>query len=99
MSKEINEAKFHGFQLGIQIAEYLSQQQRPITLMEAIGIMRDIADGNLTLTDPENSGLGFDSGTAKVVRDVSLGSITWQQRHALDARERLNSIHESTKDA
>lgn len=78
MSKELSEAKFHGFQLGVQITTYLSEQKRPVTFMEALGIMRDMADGNLTIYDPENAGRGFDAGTAAAIRNTNITSIALQ---------------------
>jgi len=93
-----NEAKFHGFMLGIDIARALIDRSEHVDLNAAIRLLGGIADGVETLVDPEKSYEGWDPATAKLLREGTINAIDIQRNHALDARCGLNKIAESVKD-
>lgn len=94
-----DEAKFHGFMLGIDIARALIDRSETVDIEAAITLMGGIADGVETLVDPEKSYEGCNPATAKVLRDGTISAIEVQKRHAQEARSGLNKILDSTGNA
>lgn len=97
MSREISQAKYMGFQLGIEIAKQLQQQEAEIDLNEAIKLAREIADREFTTTDPERRAV-FDEATENYCRYLAMKSIDAQQKHASDVCDGLVSLIDSMDD-
>ena len=92
MNKEIQQAKFHGFQLGISIALQLQNRGDIVKLDSAIKLAREIADGHFTTSDPEITNPIFDDATEGYCRDLAIKSIEVERQHASDVCEGLVSI-------
>ena len=98
MNTQQKQAKYHGFQLGIEIAKQLTEEGQPIDINGAIRFARKMADGEETTADPENSGQGFDEATSNYLKGLSMRSLEAQQNHASDVCEGLVSICDSCLD-
>ena len=92
-----DKAKFHGFQLGIEIAAALVQRGEVVDLNQAMRLVGSIADGLETLVDPEQSYEGWDPATAKVLREGKINAIEHERRHASEVRCGLNAIVDGAK--
>jgi hypothetical protein len=94
----IEEAKFHGCILGIDIARSLIERGELVELNSAIRLMGGIAYGVETLVDPEKSCEGWDSVTAKLLHEAKINAVDIQKHNAIQARCGLNKMSDHISD-
>lgn len=96
---ETNKTLWGGFLFAARVAEHLHSTGVAPTLSNCISIMGQVADGHLSLTDPERAGAGFDAPTKQLLREGSLDSVTRDVTTAQRIRDGLNFMVDSVKDA
>ena len=97
-SNHDNALLWGGFLFAARVAEHINISGGEPTLDNSLAILGQVADGHLSLTDPERAGAGFDTATQQMVRQMSVESVARDTQTAQRIRAGLNKAVDEVKD-
>ena len=99
ISDHDNALLWAGFLFAARVADHINISGGEPTLNNSLAILGQVADGHLSLTDPERAGAGFDIATQQLILQMSVESVAHDAQTAQRIREGLNKAVDEAKNA